>query len=161
MTDGDTSSIALERSFRVEECPRCDGTGRLNVYDPATFDGIRAHEPAVLEVPCPTCGARMDENGHEWLCPICASTRDLSREWHIDRLTDDAYPDGSGKPGVLMGECPVCGDESGVNGGPDGALECSECADFYAGRFSSEWFAYSDWLSYNDYAVVNRKEASG
>lgn len=144
--------------FVTSTCQRCGGTGELTTLESATFDGVWAHTPAAVEVPCPTCGARMDEDGHDWRCPICGDTRDLNPEWYIERLTDDAYPDGSGKAGVLMGECPACGAERGVNGGPDGELECDECHGFYAPRFSSEWFAYADWLSHNDYAVVNPRE---
>lgn len=143
-------------TFVTHECPRCDGTGTLTTLESASFDGIGAHMPAILEIPCPTCGARMDAEGEQWTCPICASTRPLPREGYISRITDSAYPEGSGKPGVFMGECPACGSLSSVNGDPDGALECNDCGDFYAGRFSTEWFAYVDWV-YGGAAVVNER----
>lgn len=156
----DESPLGLERAFSVKECPRCDGSGQIQTYNPARFDGIWAHTPAAVEVPCLTCGARMDadDNSCEWVCPICGDTRGHSPGWHVERLTDDAYPEGSGKPGVHMGECPVCGDGSSVNGTPDGDLECDECGEFFAAQFTSEWYAYSNWETDNGWAVVNPRE---
>jgi hypothetical protein len=71
------------------------------------------------------------------------------------RLSSDAYPEFAHKPGVLMGSCPVCGESSSVNGGPDGELECDEC-DFYAGQYQDSWYCYAIWMRNKEKIRVTR-----
>ena len=76
----------------------------------------------------------------------------------LDRIVDgDVFPPSAGKPGVLRGECPVCGEEAGVMGDPDGALVCESCGEFYAYQYSDEWYAYAEWVA-DGPAVVNPRE---
>ena len=130
--------------FEIHICGNCDGTGSVREFTEATFDGIRAHEEMSLEVPCHTCGCRMDVDGSEFECPFCADTLQFAREYCIEEMSGSSYPPMSGKPGVFGGECPECGVDD-VNGGPDGEVFCSSCSQFYAGQYSTEWFAYVLW----------------
>lgn len=113
-----------------------------------------------LEVPCPECGTRMLAPGHEdvWECSVCNLSIDRPTEKLVDRLTTDSHFQ-RGMAGVLMGECPVCGEENSVNGNPDGDLVCDECHDFYAGRFSAKWYAYAHWMAGEMDVRVNREGA--
>lgn len=99
----------------------------------------------VIEVPCPECDTRMVGDGDVWECRQCGTTRERDTETLVDRLSTNAHFT-RGMAGVLMGECPVCGSDSGVNGDPDGALECQDCNGFYAGRYSDQWYAYAHWM---------------
>lgn len=101
----------------------------------------------VLEYPCPECDVRLDIAGPMAFCqnPACAfDEMDFPKSKLIDRLSEKH--DTRGMPRTLMGTCPVCGENYGVNGDPDGALICRECDDFYAGRYSDSWYCYAIWM---------------
>ena len=143
-------------SAHYEECPRCEGVGRVRQFTAATFDGIGAHLPAAVEVGCPTCGARMDTARHDgtrrWECPICAATREMDADALIDRLTDDVAYNVRGMPGLLYGACPACDAGDTVRGDPDGDVYCDTTGcGFYAAQYSTEWFAYAAWLRNRPY----------
>lgn len=107
---------------------------------------------SILEYPCPDCDTRMCLEDGDFQCNNQACENDgveIDTDELIDRLSgDDHFV--QGMPGVMMGNCPVCGDSSSVNGGPDGELECRECPDFYAGRYSDEWYCYAIWMENPD-----------
>jgi len=90
-----------------------------------------------LEVPCPDCGTRMlaPHDTDVWECRYCDTTIDRPTETLVDRLSTDSHFQ-RGMAGVLMGNCPMCGEERGVNGDPDGDLYCDECGRFHATRFT-------------------------
>lgn len=101
----------------------------------------------ILEYPCPECDIRMvlDNDTFECRNVECDFTHALiDKSGLIDALSSDDFMV-RGMPGVWAGDCPVCGAEHGIDGGPDGELTCSECNDFYAGQYSDVWFCYALW----------------
>lgn len=149
-------------------CPR---SGEMEWTKPTDYDHSD-HGPVcerhgtylrkTLEVPCPECGTRMlapttPEDGTVWECAVCDIRIDRPADELTDRLSSDTFPV-RGKPGVMWGECPVCGGEDTVNGGPDGELECEEC-HFYAGQYSDQWFAYAHWMNDEMDVRVNTERA--
>lgn len=158
-TDARTLSADHERHL----CPEC-GVGRwFKHHDPRydrahwTCERCSAWLKRTLEYPCPECDVRMVRDGDAFVCRVrdCHYDEDwIDRDALIDRLSSDAFMV-RGMPGVMAGDCPVCGADNGIDGGPDGELECSECHDFYAGRYSGQWFCYAIWLRDADRIRVN------
>ena len=141
---------------RTHPCLRCNGTGTREYIDFGRI-GPRWEHPPTLEHPCPRCGAWYTVTDAALRCWFCHHEQPFDRrEWCLDRLTSDTYPERAHKPGVLMGTCPVCDTATSVNGGPDGELVCGECSEFYAGQYSTEWWLYPLWNSRLDTAVVVR-----
>jgi len=149
----------------------CPQSGEIEWTKPTNYDHSD-HGPTcerhgtyirkTLEVPCPECGTRMTaptkpDEGKVWYCAVCDLTLDRPTEKLTERLSSDAFAF-PGKPGVMQGECPVCGGENTVNGGPDGELECKEC-HFYAGQYSDKWFAYAHWMAGEMNVRVNKEGA--
>lgn len=112
---------------------------------------------ATLEYPCPECDIRMVLDGWRFKCrnETCGfNDKSINREELINRLSSDDFTV-NGMPGIWAGDCPICEAEHGIDGGPDGELECSECHEFYAGQYSGEWFCYAIWLDNPDTIRVN------
>lgn len=127
----------------------CPTSGEVEWFKPTDNGPIcwdhRDYLRRQIEVPCPVCDTRMVGDGEAWVCHHCGTERERDKEGLIDRLSTDVHAT-RGMAGVLMGECPICGSDTGVNGDPDGCLICQDCVDFYAGRFSDEWYAYAHWM---------------
>jgi RecJ-like exonuclease len=158
MSPADTTPITDGRGFGVAECPHCDGIGKIETYEPPRFENARL--PHAVEVPCPTCAARM-RVGDGWECDICGTTRPFDADALHDRIVDDrTFAPSVNKPGMLCGECPVCDAATSVVGDPDGALVCDSCGEFYAYQYSDEWYAYAEWVG-DGPAVVNPREVLG
>lgn len=110
-----------------------------------------------LEYPCPECDTRMILDGWHFECrnERCShTTTAINRENLVDRLSCGDYMV-DGMPGIRVGDCPICGEEHSVNGGPDGELECRDNNDFYAGRYSDQWFCYAIWMDEPETIRVN------
>lgn len=142
---------SLLADYRRGLCPYCGIERWLKRWDDTEWrcQSCGRRKTHVLEMPCPDCGTRMLEDGDEWRCRVCETTRPLPRSELVDALTGTGYPEGSGKPGVLFGPCPCCDSEDDVNG-VGGDLECRACGEFYAGQFMVEWFAYAVWMQGDD-----------
>lgn len=148
----DARELSTEHGWKL--CPECGVSRwfrhRENDYE-RDYEYCHVcgnHRRHDLEHPCPECKTRMifedeylwchnEECALEWI--------EYDRSKLVDRLSSDTYAV-RGKPGVMMGECPFCGADHGVGGGPDGELECDECRDFYAGQYSDAWFCYAIWM---------------
>lgn len=102
----------------------------------------------VIEYPCPKCDIRMVKDGGTFECrnENCEHEgENIDKDILINSLSSDDYII-RGKPGLGVGDCPVCGAEWSIGGGPDGELECSEGNHFYGYQYSDIWFCYAIWL---------------
>jgi len=109
-----------------------------------------------LEYPCPKCDVRLQFESGAFVCrnQTCdVDSIDVDRDELIDRLSGDSHMV-QGMPGVLMGECPLCGAKS-VNGTPDGDVACDNCSDFYGGQYLTEWYCYAVWVNNPEQIRVN------
>jgi len=138
----------LAHGYTQQICANCGTETWFQLFDEDWRCTECHREPTyVLEYPCPECGTRLEyERGFQ--CNYCGAEPEFQKEQseYITTLSDGEYR--KGYPGVLMGECPICGDETSVNGGPDGELMCNECNDFYAGQYSTLWYTYAHWLEW-------------
>jgi rubrerythrin len=143
--------------FKQEICPDC-GTrewfkhkSRTNwSVDQWNCQNCGRYLQDTLEYPCPDCGTRMIVDGSEWACQHCERRERFDKGGVLSRLSSDSYPENVHKPGVLMGNCPVCHEIGSVNGGPDGELACDECNEFYAHQYGDAWYAYGIWMQDKD-----------
>ena len=163
--DGYVDARELLDGFDRRMCPQCGTEEWLKHLEKKRWrtdqwncQSCGSYYEDALEYACPKCDIRMAVDGDEFVChnvecPVAGV--EFDKEAVLGRLASDAYPKRAHKPGVLMGKCPLCGDSSGVNGGPDGELECDECNDFYAGQYSDAWYCYGIWMRDRDRIRVN------
>lgn len=144
--------------YEVRICPDCGSVSWFKHLEEKRWrtdqwncSNCGSYYEDILEYPCPDCNLRMVYEDGQFVCNSVLCTRDgpvdVNHEALLNRLTSRDYPEMAHKPGVLLGECPICGDKTSVNGGPDGGLECGECGDFYAGQYSDPWYCYAIWIN--------------
>lgn len=151
--DDYTDARTLLPEYEQHRCPDC-GTIKWFNYSEPPYDrpywrcescSTRLHE--TLEYPCPECDVRLAFDDELAVCNNAVCENDgveIDKSGLIDQLS--AERDTRGMPRALLGDCPVCGADHSVNGGPDGELVCRECDGFYAGRYSDEWYCYAIWM---------------
>jgi hypothetical protein len=155
---------SLLHDYRRAVCPSAEcGVDRWFRYSDPPYDDpywvcetCGEHEHDTLELPCPECNTRLDIAGPEAFCNVesCSyDSRSIPKSELIDRLSGEFEARGMARG--LMGECPVCGERMSVSGDPDGTLQCSECENFYAGRFSDTWYCYAIWMNTPECIRVN------
>ena len=174
MSDDTTPSVDdyvdvrdIHPDFKRDTCYRC---GEERVFKRGKYDyemvwncqTCNRRQNHRIEIPCWECGSPLRQLSKGTECAVCGYENRLDKDAIINRLSSDMFAF-RGKPGVLMGECPFCGDETSVNGGPDGELVCDNDPThdftgrtcFYAGQYSDEWFAYGQWLLRKDRVDVH------
>jgi len=154
--DDYTDVRELHEDYEQRICPECGTQEWFKHFerkrwrtDQWNCQNCGSYYEDVLEHPCPSCDIRMVVNDNCFVCrnENCEWDRSqFDRQMALDRLSSNDYPKHAHKPGVLMGECPLCGNSTSVNGGPDGELKCDECGDFHAGQYQDSWFCYSIWM---------------
>jgi len=165
MTDY-TDARKLHPDYEQRICPECGTTEWFKhlekdrwATDQWNCQTCGSYYEDVLEYPCPACDIRMVRDGNYFECQDSGCEFDAVKidvEKLLKRLSSDSYPDLAHKPGVLMGECPLCGTKDSVNGGPDGELECDECENFYAGQYQDSWYCYAIWMDNRNEIRVNK-----
>jgi len=154
-----TDARELIPEFEQHRCPYC-GTMEWfkqteSRHDPRDYWYCQSCSNTLmdyLEYPCPECDIRMIRVQERFECrnETCGFDHETyEMDTLIDRLSSNDYAV-RGKPGVLMGKCPLCHDSHGINGGPDGELECSNCNGFYAAQYSDTWYCYAIWMKEPD-----------
>jgi uncharacterized protein (DUF983 family) len=163
--DDYTDAREMIDGFEKERCREC---GQVEWFKRLDREGwlktqwncqnCGAYLECSLEYPCTECGVALEWDHNRFVCnnvdcPV--QYKEVNSEAIYARLTSDTYPERAHKPGVLMGECPSCGESNSVNGGPDGELECDEC-DFYAGQYQDSWYCYAIWMREKNKIRVTR-----
>jgi len=136
--------------FERRVCPDCGGSHYFQHHTTGHGDywrclNCRKRYEHVIEVVCPACDTRMVTDDDHWRCRRCGDTREFDRGGLIAEMT--GHYAAAGHDCGRWTTCPVCHAGRSVMCDPDGARFCDECGDFYAGRFSDEWFAYATYVS--------------